>query len=517
MANFKMFESIRGALLKPATMRNEAGGLAYVRSPDTALALYAATGCLNGTFYADDETQLQRVLQLAGEASAEFVAKTAIYARQKAHMKDVPALLLATLTMRNGDALERAFAKVIDNGRMLRNFVQIVRSGRIGRKSLGSQPKRLVQRWLEQASVDAIIAAAVGQAPSLGDVIKMVHPKPVDAQRAALYAWVIDKPYSADALPAKLQAYEAFKRNVDQELPDLPFQYFSALQLDAAQWKMIAANASWQTLRMNLNVFARHAVFEDEELTKVLAARLCDPQRIERARVLPYQLMTAFFAVGPKVPESIKQALQDAMEIATRNVPVLTGNVVVAVDVSGSMRSPVTGFRKGATSVVRCVDVAALIAVSLRRANPATQVLPFDTCVHATSLKPDASVMAQAAELANTGGGGTSVSAPLAAINAGKQKVDLLVVVSDNASWKDTRSGGATQTMQEWARIRARCPMARMICIDLQPTATSQTVESPDVLHIGGFSDAVFEVLAGYAAHGETAPRWVEQIEAIAL
>src|SRR3712207_8227055 len=36
-------------------------------------------------------------------------------------------------------------------------------------------------------------------------------------------------------------------------------------------------------------------------------------------------------------------------------------------DVSGSMKSPVTGYRKGATSTVRCIDVAALVAAAVLR------------------------------------------------------------------------------------------------------------------------------------------------------
>ena len=66
-------------------------------------------------------------------------------------------------------------------------------------------------------------------------------------------------------------------------------------------------------------------------------------------------------------------------------------------------------------------------------------------------------------------------------------QVDLLVLVSDNESWRDTRSGGATETMRQWEKIKARCPQAKLVCIDLQPVATSQTVERNDVLHVGGF------------------------------
>ncbi|MGO1072080.1 RNA-binding protein [Lysobacter sp. CA199] len=516
MANLNLFASVRGALAPAATMRNEAGGLAYARRPQSALALYAATGCLNNTFYASAEEQLDHTLALCAQVEPAFVAKTAIYARQRGHMKDMPALLLASLTVRDGEAFERAFARVIDNGRMLRNFVQIVRSGRIGRKSLGSRPKRLVRQWLENASVEQIMAAAIGNQPSLADVIKMVHPKPADAERAALYAWLIGKPCDEAALPAKVRAYEAFKRSPDAPMPKLPFQYYTALPLSVAHWTQLARTVSWQTLRMNLNTFQRHGVFEDQAMVHETVARLTDADEIRNARVFPYQLLSAYHA-GAGLPAPIVAALQDAMEIATRQVPALEGEVVVAVDVSGSMASPITGYRQGSTTKVRCVDVAALIAACIQRNHPGARVLPFDTQVRPLRLNPRDSVTTQAAQLAALCGGGTAVSAPLARLNAQKAKVDLLVMVSDNESWRDTRSGGATATMREWAQIKARCPNARLVCIDLQPTATGQTIESAAVLHIGGFSDAVFDLLAVYAAQGGDAARWVERIDSIPL
>jgi 60 kDa SS-A/Ro ribonucleoprotein len=65
------------------------------------------------------------------------------------------------------------------------------------------------------------------------------------------------------------------------------------------------------------------------------------------------------------------------MEIATRNVPKIEGKVYVFPDVSGSMHSPVTGHRDGATSQVRCIDVAALVAATVLRQNPQAEVIPF--------------------------------------------------------------------------------------------------------------------------------------------
>ena len=94
--------------------------------------------------------------------------------------------------------------------------------------------------------------------------------------------------------------------------------------------------------------------------------------------MLPYQLMAAYLAASEDVPGIVREALQDAMEIAIANVPAVAGNVVVCPDVSGSMSSPATGYRKGATSKVRCIDVAALVAAAMLRVNRSARVLPFE-------------------------------------------------------------------------------------------------------------------------------------------
>lgn len=344
----------------------------------------------------------------------------------------------------------------------------------------------------------------------------MVHPKPADAEREALYAWVIGKPYREEALPVLLRAYEAFKRVPEGVLPPMPFQYFTSMQLGMAHWQALARQVSWQTLRMSLNTLARQGVFEDDAMVDEVAARLGDPVEIARARVFPYQLMATRNATA-KLPASIARALDEALEVATAQVPVLPGRVVVAVDVSGSMSSPVTGTRKGGASKVRCVDVAALLAACIKRGNHHARVMPFDTEVRDIVLAGDESVLAQANRLAAMCGGGTSVSAPLAMLNRECAHVDLLVLVSDNESWRDTHRAGGTETMRQWQVLKQRCPNARLVCIDLQPTRTSQLVEREDVLHIGGFSDAVFQLLAEYAARAGQANGWVDRIESIAL
>lgn len=210
-------------------------------------------------------------------------------------------------------------------------------------------------------------------------------------------------------------------------------------------------------------------------------------------------------------------ALEEAMELATANVPAVDGKVYVCPDTSGSMSSPVTGHRRGGTSKVSCLDVAALVTAALLRKNPKAEVLPFAESVKAARLNPRDSVTTNAAALAALGGGGTNCGAPLAELNRRGARGDLVVYVSDNESWVDVRANRGTATMQEWERFKRRNPQAKLVNIDIQPYGTTQTAGSAGVLNVGGFSDQVFEVIAAFCRCGPDGDHWVRAIEEVQI
>ncbi len=504
---------------------NEAGGLAYKLNAKEALAQLAATGCLSQTFYANEVDQLKTILNLTSskDVDDEFLAKLALYARVKGFMKDMPAILCAVLASRKSPMLDKVFPVVIDNGKMLRNFVMAVRSGVTGRKSFGSTVRRLIRNWFDARTEQQIFNASIGNDPSMADVIKMIHPTPKTPQREAMYGYLIGKPYDESKLPQAVVEYIRLLQNgVDENcaVPDVPFQYLTSLDLTSNQWKTIAQNASWQTTRMNLNTFLRHDVFEDAEIVNKVAARLRNEEEIRRAKAFPYQLMTAYMNASEEVPSDIRLALQDAMEIATDNVPVIDGLVALCVDVSGSMDSPVTGYRRGASSAVKCVDVAGLMASCILRQNPNSVVIPFDFDVQSCSLNPRDSVITNAQKLAELCGGGTNCSSAMKYIVENNINPDVVIYISDNESWIDTDSNrrwnDCTQTVAYWDELRKVKPNARLINIDIQPYASTQTLNRADIANVGGFSDVVFDFVAQFA-QGHSPKHWVEQIEQINL
>ena len=172
MANKTLFSSIK-SILPRTNATNEAGGRAYRYAPKHALAQLAATGCFNGTFYASGESQLNELRTLIDQVDDDvFLAKLAVYASERAFMKDMPAALVCALSTRDTELMHRVFDRVIDNGRVLRTLFQMVRSGQFGRNSLSSSLQLAFQRWLNNASVGKLLSVFIGNVPSLSTTVR---------------------------------------------------------------------------------------------------------------------------------------------------------------------------------------------------------------------------------------------------------------------------------------------------------------------------------------------------------
>ena len=563
MANRQLFQSITSVLPR-ATVVNEAGGPAYKLSAKHALAQMAATGTFGNVYYASAQNQLDEMRKLIDEIDDnEFLAKLAVYSREHAYMKDMPAALLVVLSTRDTKLMHQVFDRVADNGRVLRTVFQMTRSGQFGRKSLSSSLQRAFQRWLNEASVGKLLSASIGNDPSLRDILRMARPTPKDDARRALFGWLTDKPVekwapaTADHLPQAVKSLVAYRAADTAEAQTLiagDLQVRWDLLADAAKgplvWKAIARQMGPQALRMNLNTMLRHDVFHrssvvstvngnesrsgrtchyDNAMIDYVAGRLADPDAIARSRQFPYQFLAAYMNASEEVPSKIKTALHDAAEIACGNVPTLPGPVIIGLDTSGSMGCPVTGNRgRGGTSKMRCVDVAALFAAAILRRNPDSVVVPFDTQAYKAKVDPSDSILSLSARLSKYGGGGTDCSLPFVVANSrlAKQAFAGIVLVSDNQSWitsghaRGFGQNGSTGVMTQWEKFKKiqrghGIVDPKLVCIDIQPYGTSQAPERDDILNIGGFSDAVFNVVSSFLE--SDASRFVREVESIEL
>lgn len=552
MANPSLFASLFRRLSR-ADAVNEAGGRAYQLEPRQALAQIAATGTFGNAYYTTAETQLAELLKLIDAVDDNrYLAKLALYAREQACMKDLPAALLVALSLRDTGLMHQIFDRVVDNGRVLRTVFQMIRSGqfrnRAGQRRVGlsSSVQRAFRRWLNTASIGKLLAASVGNDPSLRDLLRMARPTPPDNARRALYGWLTDKapekwaPATEADLPVEVLSLIAY-RNSESEAA----QALIADGLDHVRWDLLADAARgplvWsalarrmgpQALRMNLNTLLRHDVFATSAMVDYVADRIADESEIRRSRQFPYQYFAAYLNADDRLPHRIRTALHAAASIACGNVPELPGPVVIGLDTSGSMSSPVTGQREpGSTSKMRCIDAAALFAAAILRRNPDSVVIPFDTAAYEARIDPCDSILSIAERLAGYGGGGTDCSLPLvAAIDRhARRRFAGAVVVSDNESWIGSGRSGSTGLLTAWDSFVAHQRklghpagfrvgqkiQPRLVCINLQPYQTVQACDRPDILNVGGFSDAVFRVISAFLSNHSH--RLVDEVEATSL
>lgn len=565
MANKSLFASLTNRLPR-ANAVNEAGGRAYKLEPKHALAQVAATGTFGNAFYSTAETQLDEVLKLIDEVDDnQYLAMLALYAREKAFMKDMPAALLVALSVRDTELMHRVFDRVVDNGRVLRTVFQMIRSGQFknkagnGRVGLSSSVQRAFQIWLNTASVGKLLSASIGNDPSLRDILRMARPTPKDNARRAMFGWLTDKsiekwaPATEADLPVEVQSLIAYRNSESEEaqaliaggLDNVRWDLLSDAAKGPTVWAALARKMGPQALRMNLNTLLRHDVFSGIGILPVgknmsndtqagslchvmvdyVSDRIADESEIRRSKQFPYQYFAAYLNADDNVPQKIKTALHKAAEIACGNVPELPGPIVIGLDTSGSMSCAVMGNRgRGATSKMRCIDVAALFAAAILRRNPDSVVIPFDTSAYDAKIDPNDSILSIAERLAKYGGGGTDCSLPLVAANQkhAKRKFAGVVLVSDNESWVGTGRHGSTGVMTAWEafvanqrKLAGKDAAPKLVNIDLQPYQTVQACERADIMNIGGFSDAVFNVISAFLADNNQ--RFVAEVEAIEL
>lgn len=503
---------------------NEAGGEAFSREPAKALCQLVLTGTDRQTFYAlkDDfaneaekekalQTQVEQLWSMCEKVDPTTIGKIAIFGREKGFMKDTPAILLAYLSSKHEKnkvtnhqkVLRGVFHRVIDNGKMLRNFAKFVL---MKRKSLGALPKKLIASWFDFKTNYEIFMQSHGNDPSFRVLLRLSHPKPKNKERVALYQWILERKYNQEDLPECVRKFDDFKKGRSKEVPNAPFEYLSGLKLTESDWLQIGLKSSWQWLRQNLNTLSRHGILKDEIVVAELAEKLADPELIKKAKAFPYQLMCSYKNTQD-IPHKLKEAIQDALEVATENIPMFSTDGYILVDVSGSMAQAITGKKPGSTSKVRCVDVAGLIASSMLRKNPSSTLIPFANEVRECTVNPRDTVLTNADKLAAMLKGGTDCSAPLRMLNNKGAKGDWVVLISDNQSWvsigmaKDpyhnsNRSEKTQVTfMKEWEIYKERNPNAKLICLDIQPYKTIQVNEGKEILCVGGFSDFVFDVV----------------------
>lgn len=227
--------------------------------------------------------------------------------------------------------------------------------------------KRIMKTVLENAkSSDLIANLDKSSRLTLRDSIKLLHPKPKNAQMADLFVDIIRNRVktgrlseSISSITRKYEAQEVQSNKVVKFIEQSPFETVVTLAIELASKDLLG----------------------DKNIMKAFEEVLLDEIRVEKEKVSPFQL---FFAVDfvdlHEENENVREllwCLKEAFTLAIENLSFPAGKTLYLVDTSDAMKETVPAGFYG----LRTSQVAALIgAIALVEGKG--EVWAFDDSVH---------------------------------------------------------------------------------------------------------------------------------------
>lgn len=352
--------------------------------------------------YEDGVEIAKRIRMLADQLPFSTVANLAIEARSVMNLRHAPLWLVASLALRPGPykGLAEVLERVIQRADELTEFLVMYWEGH-GSRSLGREKPRpmsaQVKKGLAAAfrKFDAYQLAKYDRAGKvrLRDVLRAVHPRPLDEEQAKLWKSLID-----GTIPSPDTWEVALSSGADKK----------------ATWERLLTENRLGYLALLRNLRNMQAAGVDPALVR---GKIID--RRGARRVLPFRYVAAARA-APMYEPWLDTALLDAIVEQT----VLPGRTVVLVDVSGSMDRPLS-MRSDLTRV----DAAAALGAIM----PCPHLRLFTFSDGLVEVPPRRGMAGVDAIIGSQNHRGTWLGRAVQAIN-GTVPHDRLIVITDEQS-----------------------------------------------------------------------------------
>lgn len=448
---------------------NLAGGQAYSQSTEMALVSLLLTSFVNDQFYRGAQTTLQELKKLSEKVKdKEFVAKSAIYARDKFGMRSVTHALAAELTSQlNGaewgkDFYNKVVVRVDDMTEIL-SYYLAYKTEKDNPKFPNSLKKGFAKAFDKFDGYQLSKYRGENKDVKLVDIVNLVHPVPTGRNKEALELLIKGELKNTETWEAKLSAVGQVAES-EEELADLKSNAWSEL--------ISSRKLGYFALLRNL----RNIITQSPGSVKAACEMLVDEKLIKNSRVLPFRFATAYDEINKvgssKEVRDVLVAINVALEVSIQNVPKFDGETLVVMDVSGSMMG-------------RASEIASLFGAVLAKANNC-DVMTFATNANYKSYNPLDSVMS-IRESFKYSGGGTNVRSVFQKAN---KPYDNIILLSDFQSWI-----GYTTPTKEFNSYKKNFNCnPHVFSWDLDGYGTLQLPES-QVYCLAGFSDKVFDVI----------------------
>lgn len=458
---------------KAKPVQNLAGGQAYRQDPRMELASLLLTSFAQDQFYRSAKQTFAGLELVLGQVDAEFAAKAAVFARTEFGMRSITQVLAAELAKgASGAPWAKAFYnQVVKRPDDMLEILAYYLSK--GNKTVPNAMKKGFARAFDRFD-GYQLAKYRGETRSvkLVDVVNLVRPVPTERNAEALKNLVNGDLKATATWESKLtRAGQAAESDVEKEA------------LKAAAWSELLQTDKLGYLALLRNL--RNIAEQAPEALGEAARQLTDSKRVERSMVFPFQFLVAMDAIEKSAlvdKRIVIDALNQATELAMKNVPRFEGPTLVVLDDSGSMTSVQTQYANRSA-----LQLGALFAAALYKANNADLMRFSDTASYASKNPADSLQGIADFLIRNARSGGTNFSA---IFETASKAYDRIVILSDMQGW----IGGGAPTAA-FARYKQRFGANPYIySFDLQGYGSLQFPEDK-VFALAGFSDKVFDLM----------------------
>ena len=448
---------------------NLAGGQAYKQSDELSLVSLLLKSFVNDQFYRNSQDTLKELRELTSKVrDKEFIAKAAIYARDKFGMRSITHALAGELTSQLNGAewgknfYDKVVVRVDDMSEIL-SYYLAYKTSKDNPKFPNSLKKGFAKAFDKFDGYQLSKYRGENKDVKLVDIVNLVHPVPTERNKEALESLIKGELKNTDTWEAKLSAVGQ-QAESEEELADMKSNAWSEL--------ISSRKLGYFALLRNL----RNIITQSPGSVKAACEMLVDEKLIKNSRVLPFRFATAYDEINKigssKEVRDVLVAINVALEVSIQNVPKFDGETLVVMDVSGSMMG-------------RASEIASLFGAVLAKANNC-DVMTFATDASYKSYNPLDSVMSIRNSFKYSGGG-TNVKSVFQKAN---KAYDNIILLSDFQSWV-----GYTTPTKEFNKYKKEFNCnPHVFSWDLAGYGTLQFPES-QVYCLAGFSDKVFDVI----------------------
>lgn len=483
---------------------------AYTLSPKLELYSAVVTASLSDKFYEKGGERINRIVELIWQNDPEFVAKLAVYTREKMYLRSVPLVLTAELAKySNGNALvkkltERVVQRADEISELLACYQ--LSNQRKGIKKLNKLSKQL-QKGLSGAfnKFDEYQFAKYNRdgIVKLRDALFLVHPKPKSDEQQALFnkiaADTLNTPYTWET---RLSAIGQAKYTSEKER-EAAFRNAWEELIDSGKMGYMA------TLRNLRNILV--AGVSPKHIARV-AGQLSDAKQVAASKQLPFRFLSAYRELQQVNTGStgiLLEALEQAVLQSATNIRGFGSEtkVVIACDVSGSMQRAVSP-----KSTVQNFDIGLVLGMLLQ-SQCSNVITGMFGDRWKTIAMPRTQVLRNVMEFHRREGEvGYSTNGYLVIQDLLDRKVivDKIFMFTDCQLWNT----GGSHIAQVWMQYKQFAPDCRLYLFDLAGYGTTplRTEGRNDVFLVAGWSDKIFDVLTAIE-DGSNAVQMIEAVE----